>query len=303
MRVHFYDVGQALAALVILPDGRTILVDAGESAVRKGCGDRCEVWHRHVVAGLTRDLGGRRIDLVWITHPHSDHLGGVPDVMARFGATFYVDNGRDLEKPAVKAAREAVAAASATVRVVDPEHLEVPLQGGRDVKLTAIVPRPWPEECTAGDVNACSIGLRIDYCRSSVLFTGDAPTAEEARIDPRGEVTLLQVGHHGSRTSTGQPFVDRIRPRYAVVSSAKPYEGTNEAYCHPRAVVAETLTRAMGGPGKATLKAYDGAVKCEAGNPQMEHWVDVPVSDRLFSTARDGDVLLWTTGDGIFAKE
>lgn len=303
MRVHFYDAGQALAALVLLPDGRRVLVDAGESAGRKGCGDRCEAWHERVMSGLGRDLGGKPLDLVWITHPHSDHLGGAPDVAAKIGAKRYVDNGRDLEKPAVKAARDAATTAGAQVQVVDPEHRDVPLPGSRDVKLTAVVPSAWPSECTSGDVNACSIALRIDYCRSSILFTGDAPAAEEEKLDVHGEVTLLQVGHHGSRTSTAQAFVDRIKPKYAVISAARPHEGTNDGYCHPRTIVLETLTRALGGPGRATLRAFDGAVKCEAGAEQPEHWLDVKVSDRIWATARDGEVRLVTSGDGSFARE
>jgi competence protein ComEC len=305
MKVHFYDAGQGLSALVMLPDGRHVLVDAGESPVRKGCGDACDAWHKHVMEAIGADLdraGKTRLDLVWITHPHSDHLGGVPDVLAKFGARMYVDNGRDLEKPTVKSARMAAASASSIVRVIDPEHAQLPLEGTGTVKLTPIVPKHWPSSC-ATDANACSIGLRVDYCRSSVLFTGDAPAAEEDELDTLGEVTLLQVGHHGSTTSTGDAFIARIKPRYAVISAAKPEEGTNDGYCHPRSRVVTALTKATGGPGSKTLKAFDGEVHCEQGVPKKAHWVDVPASDHLWATERDGDVLLSTTGDGLFVRE
>jgi competence protein ComEC len=302
MTVHFYDAGQALAAHVALPDGRHLLVDTGESATRKGCGAACEAWHTHVMEGLTRDLGGARLDLVWITHPHSDHVGGAADVLARFGAAFFVDNGHDLEKPAVKSARGAAATAHATVRVVDPEHREVPLPPSDRVQLTAIVPKRFESALCAKDPNSCSIGLRIDYCRSSVLFTGDAPTGEEDALDTHGEVTLLQVGHHGSATSTGEAFVARIKPRYAVISAAKPDEGTNDGYCHPRVKVVETLTKAIGGPASKTVRAFDGATHCEQGVPKPEHWFDVPTSDRVWATERDGDVVLTTKGDGAFER-
>jgi hypothetical protein len=60
LRVAFYNAGQALAALVTLPDGKHILVDAGESATRPGCGAPCKVWHQRMMDVLTRDLGERR---------------------------------------------------------------------------------------------------------------------------------------------------------------------------------------------------------------------------------------------------
>jgi len=301
LAVHFYDAGQALAALVELADGRKILVDTGDSPTRPDC-TTCKAAHEHVMQALARDLRGKSVDMVWLTHPHSDHVGGAAAVLTTFGATYLVDNGRDLEKPAPRAARQAAAATGTHVRVVDPAHSEVPLVSTSTVKIAAVVPRVWPTKCTEEkDVNACSIGLRIDACRSSVLFTGDAPAVEEEAVSP-GEITLLQVGHHGSATSTSAAFLERIRPKYAVIPSAKPYEGMNETYCHPRAKVVAALTKALGGSPGRPLKAFDGAVKCEKGTGQAEHWLDVPASDHLFATARDGDVRLTTSGDGVFTR-
>ena len=209
-------------------------------------------------------------------------------MLGTFPVAFYVDNGLDLDRTAViRDARAAVASSGAKLRVVDPEHPEAPITPGAGVTLTPIVPTAWPAACS-GDPNACSIALRIDYCKSSVLFTGDAPREEEEVLDTRGEVTLLQVGHHGSKTSTGDAFLRQTKPKYAVISAAKPGEGTNDGYCHPRAVTVETLTWAMGGSGARTVKAFDGAVRCRKGEPQAEHWLDVSASDRFWVTARDG---------------
>jgi competence protein ComEC len=301
MRVRFYDAGQALSVLVTLPDGRRVLVDTGESP-RRPCKE-CPAWHDRVTAGLRDEVGAGALDLLWITHQHSDHVGGAPGVLETFRAALYVDNGLDLDKTAVvRDARAAAIAAGAQLHVVDPQHADAPMEPAAGVTLTPIVPAAWPSAC-AGDENACSIALRIDYCKSSVLFTGDATAEEEELLDTRGEVTLLQVGHHGGDTSTGDAFLARTSPKYAVISAAKPGEGTNEGYCHPRSVTVENLTRAMGGPGGRTVTAFDGAVKCKRDDASSEHWIDVPASDRLWITARDGDVTLTTTGDGTFAKK
>jgi len=299
MTAHFYDVGQALAVLVDLPDGRHVLVDTGDSPVREGCGEACPRAHEHLLAKLREDLRGAPIDLLWITHQHSDHIGGVPDVASAFAVGTYVDNGRDARKGEVRRAREAAAARGAVVRIVDPEHVAPPLPPSPNARLTPVVPTAWPASCRE-DANECSIALRIDDCASSVLLTGDAEHEEEKLLDPGGPVTLLQVGHHGSETSTSPAFLSRTRPGYAVISAGRPDEGLDREYCHPRAIVVERLTRVLGGARTgATLKAFDGS-RCDRATDA--DWIAVPSSDRLWATERDGDVVLETRGDGVFRR-
>lgn len=314
MTVRFYDAGQGLAALVTLPDGRTILVDTGESPSRPGCGPACAAWHEHVMARLHQDLGKGALDLLWITHAHSDHVGGAADVLRAFPVKTYVDGGRDLEAAAVSAARRAASERGVAVVVVDGPHEPALLDDRDDVKVRAVVPRTWPASCTGstrgadpsigrgrratGNANNCSLGLRIDYCRSSVLFTGDAEAAEEAALDTGGSVTLLQVAHHGSETSSTPAFLEKARPRYAVVTSARPGEGTNGHFCHPRKAAVERLNAWIGGPAGPPVEAF-GDGRC-GGDPGG--WTKVPASGQLWFTARDGDVELTTVGDGTFQR-
>jgi len=299
LTVHFYDVGQALAVLVELPDGRHVLVDTGDSPKRPHCGTECATANAHLLAKLGADLHGAPIDLLWITHQHSDHIGGAPEVLGAFKVGTYVDNGRDARKSEVRRAHDAAVTDGATIRMVDPEHADVPISSLADVKITAIVPPAWPPSCSH-DPNECSIGLRIDFCSSSLLFTGDAEHDEEAQLDPHGPVTLLEVAHHGSETSTTPGFLMRTKPKYAVISAGKPGGAVNRDYCHPRATIVKRLTHLLGGAGSQTLKAFDGE-RCDRATPS--DWLEVPTSDRLWATERDGDVVLTTTGDGTFLKE
>ncbi len=297
MRVHFYDVGQGLAALVELPTGQLVLVDAGESPTRAGCGKVCREWNERFLAALRRDVAGRTISLLWITHPHSDHVGGAASVMLENEVAVYADNGLGRESATVRKTLDVagqrcarVAEASASL----PESLLGQVDG---LSVRGVLP-PSLTDCK--NLNDCSVGLRIDYCSSSVLFVGDAEAHEEGVLDTQGEATLLQVGHHGSETSSTEAFLAKVKPRWAVISAADPAEGTNRTYCHPRAGAVRRLSSVIGDQSGPPISAFDGP-SCSAG--QSEQWQAVPSSSNLFVTSRDGDVTLVTGGDGKFRRE
>lgn len=298
LSVKFYNVGQGLSALVSLPDGERVLVDTGEQAKR--CGP-CKTWSEHLLAGLSADLPEKKLALVWITHQHSDHAGNAPEILNRFDVGLYADNGTNLDSALIDRARSAATQRGVKIRVVDPDHHDAPLAAAAGVKFTAIVPASeWPVNCEDSP-NDCSIGLRLDYCNSSVLFTGDAEQDEEEKLDTRGPVTLLQVGHHGSDTSSSAEFIKRVTPKYAVISSGKVDEGTNLGYCHPRLSTIEELDETLGGQQTGEIDAFDAAVRCKDPT-HPDHWRHVPTSDHLWLTERDGDVELITTGDGTFQR-
>jgi len=279
LRVHFYNVGQALSALVDFPDGTHWLVDAGTGAT----GAR-----EHLTNSLRTDLAGNPIAVMWITHQHADHMNAAAAVMNQFPVNVYVDNGFP------SAARSA--AQTRHILHAPTDALSMP---AAPVKVTPFLVASKPKSCPRNQ-NNCSIGLRIEYCSSSILFVGDAEQEEEALLPHDQTATLLQVGHHGSPTSSSPAFIDKVAPKYAVISAGKPRQGTNRTYCHPNASTVTTLDTPLGGTGSQDLEVFAGA-KCKGST--AKDWRKVKVPDHLWATPRDGDVVLTTTGDGEFRRE
>src|SRR6185436_10515464 len=112
--------------------------------------------------------------------------------------------------------------------------------------------------------NLCSILLRVDYCSSSMLFTGDAEAEEESVLDTKGNATLLQIGHHGSDTSSTPAFLAKVAPKYAVISAGKKGDGMNKGYCHPRQSTVKAVTHALGtSTGGKTILSFDAKAHCD----------------------------------------
>jgi len=291
LRLHVYDVGQAAAALVELPDGRSVVVDVG--------GVRTSVARK-----LQADLRGRPVSLLWITHPHDDHLSHARAVLKDVPVELWVDSGLDGGSPSRQSAEGMGARLRAEARrhgvpvvAVSPASPGVPFPGdGEALRLTPVLPRRWSRRCLEGNPNDCSIGLRIEYCGSSILFLGDAEAEEERAFEGLGPATLLVVPHHGSRTSTSAHLLRLVQPRYAVISAGRP---PNE-YCHPARRTIDRLNATLGGQRGRSVAAYD-VERCTREARAAP--VRVLRSERLWVTSEDGDVTLVTTGQGEFSRE
>lgn len=299
LTVHFYDVGQALSVLVELPDGKHVLIDTGDSRNPAGI--------EKMLAGLKGDLNGAPIDVLWITHQHSDHIGGAVKVLDQFEVLHYVDNGtggkpsntsQQIAAEVVKT-RAKAKAKQVPIAFVDLTHRNSPLPESKLYSIVPFLPSAWGANCRA-EPNDCSIGLRVDFCQSSVLFTGDAEGPEEANLHG-SRVTLLQIGHHGSPTSTHEPFLEELHPSYAVISAGLPNVGTNTTYCHPAEDTIKRVSALLGDvDANRTIEGFYGPT-CKSPSAKKQ-WHQVPASKRLWATEVDGDILLETNGDGIFAR-
>jgi beta-lactamase superfamily II metal-dependent hydrolase len=215
LHVYFFDVGQGDSALVVSPTGRSVLIDAGPASAGS-----------HLAQRLPGILKGP-IDLMVLSHPHADHLGGFTQALRSTGARRFLDSGlpcNDAPCPILFAALKGagipvVLAAPEAAAPGEPVHIGL----GGGAELTVFWPRAPIEALLAGgDAEANSLVLRVEFGETSVLFTGDAQAETEEyllrkRLDFRS--TLLKVGAHGVERSTSQPFLDAVRPLAAVISA------------------------------------------------------------------------------------
>ena len=223
LTLHFLDVGQGDAAAIRTPAGHWLLVDAGPA------GDGTDAGQRVVVPFLQRH-GVRSLALAVISHAHADHLGGLRAVMARVPTGFVLEPAASPPDPRYTDFLGRLIADTV------PWH---PARAGErfaldGVRFTVLHPLPgwrhWGE-----DLNEDSLVLLVEYGDFQALLAGDAGfPAESAMASRLHRVDVLKVGHHGSRWSTGDAWLDALAPPVAIVSL-----GRND-YGHP---AAETLAR------------------------------------------------------------
>ena len=227
MTVTFLDVGQGDCVLVESPNGKNILIDGGGVEGIRASGNpeiRDAVGEKVVVPFLHRK-GINRLDLVILTHPHADHLGGLNKVLEEIKVDQVLDSGQVYNSQAYRRFKELVRANGIRYSIAQAGQV---LNLGDNLKgyiFNPILP-------LLGDTNSDSIVMRLVYGDISFLFTGDTESNGEERILQSSFIslqsTILKVGHHGSRTSTSDEFLKAVNPKVAVISVGK-----RNRYRHP----------------------------------------------------------------------
>lgn len=224
LRVDFLDVGQGDSALITMPDGTTLLVDAGgnttDSARRIG---------ETVVSEYLWWRGLSRIDYVLATHADADHIDGLNDVVKNFsvrGALIARRPGHDPEFKKFSKSLTETGTYSETIQAGDVIRFS-------DVEVYVL----WPPVSDDKWTNNNSIVLRIQFGERSILFTGDIEQAAERALtasQPQRRADVVKVPHHGSKTSSTEGFVRATMPTLAVISV-----GRNSRFGHPHKDVVE----------------------------------------------------------------
>jgi competence protein ComEC len=246
-RLHLVmlDVGQGDGILVVAPSGASLLIDGGPDSdlTLRRLGSALPWWRRE-------------IDTLILTHPHQDHVGGLPDVLRRFRVTTVLDSGRAYANPTydrfLALTRSEPGAiyrqprAGEVLRIDAQTNLEIWFPSSADAAAPLL----------EADINNASIVGLLTFGRFSALLTGDAKSSVEALLASRGllrPVDVLKVGHHGSNFSTSPPLLTALRPTSALISV-----GQGNPYGHP----GQTTLRALASAGVQVLRTdRDGTVE------------------------------------------
>lgn len=216
--VHYIDVGQADAALVLC-DGRSMVIDGGNAE------------DSNVIAAYLKKENISSIDYVVCTHAHEDHVGGLSGALSVAEVKNVLAPQKEADTKAYQNFKNKSASQGLTI-----EH---PLAGESFTLGSCDVYIIGPVTENTDDLNNTSIVMKIVYGNTSFLFTGDAELDEEEDIINAGydiSADVLKVGHHGSDSSTSYLWLREIMPEYAVISVGK-----GNSYGHPTETVLSRL--------------------------------------------------------------
>lgn len=232
LHLYFLDIGQGDGILIQTPSGRQILIDGGASPQQL-----------FSQLGAVMPFWRRSLDLVVLTNPDKDHMDAQAQTPTRFQITTALETKASMANPDADLWRANLITAGATVAL---QHQGGWLDLGDGVALWVLWPPAEPFLANqASDEqlfdNENSLVMKLVYGEFSVLLTGDAGLPAESILLAAGApltATVLKVGHHGSKGSTGTAFVQSVNPLVAVIQS-----GADNSYGHPHP---ETLDRLTG---------------------------------------------------------
>jgi len=219
--VHFIDVGQGDCTLIQLPENKVMLIDAGENG------------YEDKIFEYIDNLGIEKIDYLVATHPHSDHIGGMEEIIREYDiGEIYMPNAVTSTKTYENVLDE-IAGKNMKINSAYAGKTIFDYSG---VRAEIISPQKGAE---FDDLNNYSVVIRLVYGEKSFLLMGDAEKEIEEYIlknhtDLKSDV--IKVGHHGSSTSSKAEFIESVKPEYAVISCGKGNE-----YGHPHKETSKIL--------------------------------------------------------------
>ena len=223
LTVSFIDVGQGDCTLVYSPDNGVILVDSGEA-------DKAQT-----VINYLKSLGIETIDYCVVTHPHSDHMGSMAQIMSEFNIeNLIIPELSEINIPTTKTYEIFLLSAEENADEIIPAQAGTTYSVG-DIALSVLGPISQNE-----DLNNMSVVVKIEYKESSFLITGDCSFDEEDELMENDynalESDVIKIGHHGSSGSTSADWLEAVNPRFGVISV-----GSGNSYGHPTKTVLDRL--------------------------------------------------------------
>lgn len=223
LKVYFINVGQADCQLCMLPNGMNVLIDAGLDHATCFCDNDFPSWENIMTIFNLEHI--ETIDYFIITHYHSDHYKFAERIIENYDVKNMVLSGststqysyRNLLQT-IKRYKVNTIIAEVGMKLIDEEYITL------QVVATQKINNP-------SDANICSVCTKLTYNKNSILSMGDAGTtgkdgysngesiAMHSGIDLQSDI--LKVGHHGSSKSSGRNFLSKVKPQYAVMTTAK----------------------------------------------------------------------------------
>lgn len=219
LKVHFIDVGQGDSILVQFKD-KNLLIDAGP---RSSSNDLLK---------YLKGINLTKLDYVVATHPHEDHIGGMPEIIKNFEiGEFYAPK----KQASTKIFQTMVEDLKKKNHKINVAKTGVSLDMDSDISVEMIAPNSSDYE----NVNNYSAVIKVTYKDTSFLFTGDAEKLSEKEILQKKydiKADVLKLGHHGSSTSSSKEFLDKVNPKIAVASLGK-----DNDYGHPHKEIIKAM--------------------------------------------------------------
>ncbi|MBQ3006692.1 MAG: MBL fold metallo-hydrolase [Clostridia bacterium] len=224
INVHYIDVGQGDCSLIEC-GGKTMLIDAGENG------------HETKVLDYLRLQNIEKLDYIIASHQHSDHIGGLPEVLDEIGTDNIIMPRLTKEQTPTNSTYTAFlkSVKNSGAKVIASEVGAKYSLGDAEFEILG------PVTNTAEDLNNMSVVVKLTYGEKSFLFTGDAEKDEEREILATGadlDCDVLKVGHHGSGTSSSTDFLKAVTPEICVIQV-----GADNDYGHPHENIVERLEK------------------------------------------------------------
>ena len=233
LKVHYLDVGQGDSIFIELPNNETMLIDAAES------------YQSENIINYLKNLNYQKIDYVIGTHPHTDHIGGLKDIINTFEiGKIYMPKVVSTTKTyesllmAIKDKNLKINTAKSGTSIIDTDALKINILA--------------PNNSTYTELNNYSVVTKITYGTTKFLFMGDAEKLSENEIKEDVTADVIKIGHHGSNTSSSIDFIKKVNAKYGIISV-----GLNNKYNLPKE---ETITNWENSGTKIYLTSTNGNI-------------------------------------------
>lgn len=242
LEIYFLNVGQGDAAYIRSPSGEDMLIDGGPSNIVLSELGSVMPWY------------DKKIDIVLATNPDKDHIAGLIDVLDRFEVGVVIEPGTTNDTATFKTLEQKIKEEGAE-HLLAYDGLSINL--GQETSFDFLFP---DRDVSSWDRNdGSAIGL-LNYGENKFLFMGDATILSEALVledylEKISNINVLKAGHHGSKTSSGETFLEVTSPEYVIISASK-----ENSYGHPSP---ETIKRIQK-TGSGILATYEGRINIES---------------------------------------